>query len=180
MINDEDKALFRALMKEVKPLKKSKKQTLPTPKPLIKVRPPILEEKVSAPSPYLSDTLQDTVLSEEILSYCQSGLNRQRFKELKQGRIPWVSRLDLHGLNSDTAKERLIHFIHEQYEQHHRCLLLIHGKGGHQGAPPLIKNLVNRWLTQFEEVLAFHSALPKDGGSGALYVLLKRQKEALR
>lgn len=45
---------------------------------------------------------------------------------------------------------------------------------GIQGAP-CNKNLLNRWLPQMNEVIAFHSALPKDGGSGAIYVLLKRK-----
>jgi len=56
-------------------------------------------------------------------------------------------------------------------------MLLIHGKGGYEGAPPVIKNLISRWLPQFDEILAFHSAKAKDGGHGAVYVLLKRNKE---
>lgn len=70
----------------------------------------------------------------------------------------------------------LCQFIQTQAELGKRCLLIIHGKGGIQGAPPVIKNLLNRWLPQINEVIAFHSALPKDGGSGAIYVLLKRNR----
>lgn len=118
----------------------------------------------------------DTVLSETILSYSHPSISSQRFKALRNGHIPWEARLDLHGLKSETARDTLCQFIQTQAENSKRCLLIIHGKGGNLGAPPVIKNLLNRWLPQLDEVLAFHSALPKDGGSGAVYVLLKRQK----
>lgn len=110
------------------------------------------------------------------MSYSQPGLSNQRLKELKNGQIPWERRLDLHGLKSETARDALCQFIQTQAEHDKRCLLIIHGKGGQQGEPPIIKNLVNRWLPQMDEVLAFHSALPKDGGTGAVYVLLKRRR----
>ena len=83
----------------------------------------------------------------------------------------------MHGLTTEAARDALYKFIKTQTENHKRCLLIIHGKGGHEGAPPVVKNLVNRWLPQFDTVLAFHSAQPKDGGHGAVYVLLKRNRE---
>lgn len=118
----------------------------------------------------------DTVFSETILSYAHPSLSNQQFKALKLGKITWEARLDLHGLKSEKARDILCQFIQTQTESNKKCLLIIHGKGGYLGAPPVIKNLLNRWLPQLEEVLAFHSALPKDGGSGAVYVLLKRKK----
>jgi DNA-nicking Smr family endonuclease len=177
LMSDEDKALFREHMRSVKPLhEKTKRVQTAAPKP------PITRRKHTAPIPetkqayYLSDTIQESVLSNTILSYAQSGLPNQRFKALKNGHIQWEARLDLHGLKSEMAGESLCRFIQHQAENEKRCLLIIHGKGGHEGAPPVIKNLVNRWLPQLEEVLAFHSALPKDGGCGAVYVLLKRKR----
>ncbi|EXJ09223.1 Smr domain protein [Nitrincola nitratireducens] len=41
----------------------------------------------------------------------------------------------------------------------------------------MIKSCVNDWLQQIPQVLAFTSAQPKDGGTGAVYVLLKRNKD---
>lgn len=176
-MSEEDKALFREHMRSVKPLnEKTKRVQTVTPKPAItrrKIPDPIQETKQAY---YLSDVIQEPVLSNTILSYSQSGLPNQRFKALRNGLIPWEARLDLHGLKSDMARESLCRFIQYQSENEKRCLLIIHGKGGHEGAPPVIKNLVNRWLPQFEEILAFHSALPKDGGCGAVYVLLKRKR----
>jgi DNA-nicking Smr family endonuclease len=177
-MSDEDKALFREHMRSVNPLnEKTKRVQITTPKPPIppKRRPiPEVEEKAEY---YLSDVIKDTVLSQTTLSYAQSGLANQRFKALRNGQIPWEGRLDLHGLKSEKARDALCQFIRLQVGNGKRCLLIIHGKGGHEGAPPVIKNLVNRWLPQLDEILAFHSALPKDGGTGAVYVLLKRNRE---
>ena len=101
----------------------------------------------------------------------------KQFRALKNGLIPWEGKLDLHGVTTETAREALSQFIQNQTQQHKRCLLIVHGKGEHrQGTPPVIKNMINRWLPQFDEVLAFHSALPKDGGHGAVYVLIKRNR----
>ena len=176
-LSDEDKALFHEHMHSVKPLHtKNKRAQVTTPKPIIPIRTRENSSPIIRKEYFLSDVIQDNVLSESILSYAQPILSQQRFKALKKGQIPWEARLDLHGLKSGNARDSLCQFIHLQAENEKRCLLIIHGKGGHEGAPPVIKNLVNRWLPQLEEVLAFHSALPKDGGNGAVYVLLKRKR----
>ncbi|KTD63005.1 DNA mismatch repair protein-like protein [Legionella santicrucis] len=173
-VSDEDKALFRECMRSVKPLhEKTKRVSTKTQPPRQPQKSTCKEEKKEY---YLSDMIIETVLSETILSYSQPSLSLQRFKALKKGQIPWEARLDLHGLKSENAREMLCQFIQTQAEQGKRCLLIIHGKGGIQGAPPVIKNLLNRWLPQINEVIAFHSALPKDGGSGAIYVFLKRKR----
>lgn len=173
-VSDEDKALFRECMRSVKPLhEKTKRVSTEAQSPIQPQKSTSKEEKKEY---YLSDMIIETVLSETILSYSQPSLSPQRFKALTKGQIPWEARLDLHGLKSEKAREMLCQFIQTQAEQDKRCLLIIHGKGGIQGAPPVIKNLLNRWLPQINEVIAFHSALPRDGGSGAIYVLLKRKR----
>lgn len=179
-MSDEDKALFRDHMRAVKPLNEKTKRvksevTPPTVKPKRRNNPYTVNKPVITKKEYyLSDFITDTVLSDTVLSYCDPGIPYKRFRELKNGEIPWESRLDLHGLKTEAARESLSHFINTQAHDNKRCLLIIHGKGGHQGAPPVIKNLVNRWLPQFDEILAFHSAQAKDGGRGAVYVLLKK------
>lgn len=176
-LSDEDKALFHDHMRSVKPLNdKIKRIKADTPKPPVPPKRAKIPISIKKKEYYLSDIIQEPVLSETRLSYSLPGLPNQRFKALKNGQIPWESRLDLHGLKSENARDALCHFIQTQVANEKRCLLIIHGKGGHQGAPPIIKNLVNRWLPQLDEILAFHSALPKDGGTGAVYVLLKRNR----
>ena len=185
-MSDEDKALFREHMRSVKPLggKKANRITSTTP---LDNAPPVKAKSVHTSRVenkpvfrkkdyFLSDYINEPVLSESVLSYCNTSLASRRFRDLKNGLIPWEAKLDLHGMKTDAARTALSTFIQNQAQNQKRCLLIIHGKGGFEGAPPVIKNLVNRWLSQFDEVLAFHSARPKDGGHGAVYVMLKRNK----
>lgn len=162
-LSDEDKALFREHVRDVQPLH-SKEQIKPSNK-----EKPVASQK---PIPPLSDFIQEEVSSETILSYREKSVSHLRFKALQKGEIPWEARLDLHGKTTEEARVALSHFLSNQAGK--KCLLIVHGKGGYHGVPPVIKNLVNRWLPQFEEVLAYHSAIPKDGGTGAVYVLLKK------
>lgn len=177
-LSDEDKALFRDHMRSVKPLnEKTSRVKDPKTPPPVQMSPRRKQIENTEKAYFLSDFITDTVLSNTILSYSRESLPSKRFKALKQGNIPWEVTLDLHGLKADAARQILCDFIQKQTANNRRCVLVIHGKGGHEGAPPVIKNLVNRWLPQLEQVLAFHSALPKDGGYGAVYILLKRNKE---
>lgn len=57
-----------------------------------------------------------------------------------------------------------------------RVVRIIHGKkNSSEGKMPVLKGKVNSWLRQKSEVLAFCSARPNDGGTRAVYVLLKRK-----
>lgn len=177
-LSDEDKALFRKTVGAIKPLQENKKVDFPVqrtslPKAKIRDKGP---SGANSTLIYLSDHYTETVQADSVLSYCNHSIPIKRLRELRSGQIQWDARLDLHGLRPEGAKETLIKFIFEQSAFGHRCLLIIHGKGSHQGESPVLKNLVNHWLKQFPQVLAFYSALSRDGGSGALYVLLKRPR----
>lgn len=178
-LSDEDKALFHSSMQGVKPLKVSlKKISQSKVPPLTKTLKPRFQEKLAIPHIELSSHYIETVGPDSILSYCKCSIPRKRLNQLKNGQIPWQARLDLHGLGPDTARDTLVHFIDQQNQCANRCLLIIHGKGSRHGEAPILKNHVNHWLKQLPYVLAFHSALPRDGGSGALYVLLQRQRNS--
>ena len=175
-LSDEDKELFRQMMRSVKPLgqqtrlsSKNIPKTTQTAhhKEIIKKNHTVFD---------LSNYYTDTVGSETTLSHCKQSIPTKRLGQLKKGLIPYEACLDLHGLRPDAARESLCHFIEQHIQQGHRCLLIIHGKGGRTGESPILKNHVNHWLQQLPQVLAFHSAIPRDGGNGALYVLLKRQR----
>jgi DNA-nicking Smr family endonuclease len=122
----------------------------------------------------LSDYISVPVYSDTLLSYSNARVPNKRFQALKSGQITIEAKLDLQGLKTEAAREALCQFIEIQAKKHERCLLIIHGKEAKTEAPPLLKNLINQWLPQFSEVLAFHSAQEKEGGPGAVYVLLKK------
>ena len=95
-------------------------------------------------------------------------------RKLRRG--VWViqDEIDLHGLRSDAARERVAEFVRDSARAGLRCIRVVHGKGlGSPGREPVLKAKVKSWLVQRSEVLAFTHARPADGGHGALIVLLK-------
>lgn len=177
-LSDEDKALFRETMQSVKPLAnitpRELKQTV-TPKPVRRKPDVAITPKTDY---YLSNYYTNIVTPATTLAHHSQNIPRKRLRELRNGEIRWEARLDLHGLRPDAAREALCNFIDNQSRGNNRCLLVIHGKGSRHGEEPVLKNHVNHWLQQLPQVLAFHSAIPRDGGTGAVYVLLKRQRDA--
>lgn len=123
----------------------------------------------------LSSEAVGLVESNEELLFVSPGVQLRLIKRLKQGHVPWEAGLDLHGYSIDKARDQVSHFLRDARRQNMRSVILVHGKAHTQaGKSPLIKSYVNEWLRRFPGVLAFCSAQPKDGGTGAVYVLLKR------
>lgn len=174
-LSDEDRALFRASVDAIKPLKKNIGRAL-TEKP--DLTPPI-EKKIESGAKSqrsLSSMYYEEVDVEACLSYRQPSLSQKCFTDLKNARKPWQCCLDLHGLRPDEAEEKILGFLSKVQEKGYQRVLIIHGKGGRSNKKAILKNLVNHWLKQLPEILAFHSALPRDGGNGALYILIKRTR----
>jgi len=125
----------------------------------------------------LSDEAVELVESSEELLFANPGVQFRVLKRLKQGHIPWEQGLDLHGYTIDQARDQLSKFIFEARRNQARCVIVVHGKAhSSESQQALIKSYVNEWLKRLTGVLAFCSAQAKDGGTGALYVLLKRDK----
>ena len=123
----------------------------------------------------LSDEAVELVESSEELLFANPGVQLRVLKRLKQGHIPWEGGIDLHGYTVDQARDQLSKFIYDSRKAGARSVIVIHGKAySSEGQEPLIKSYVNEWLKRLDGVLAFCSAQPKDGGTGALYVLLKK------
>lgn len=125
----------------------------------------------------LTSEVINLVETEDELIYAAPGVQLKVMKKLKQGHLPWDAGLDLHGYTLDDARTELSSFIRECSLRQLRCVMVIHGKSNSvEGQQALMKSYVNDWLQQMTQVIAFSSAQPKDGGTGALYVLLKRAK----
>jgi DNA-nicking Smr family endonuclease len=94
-------------------------------------------------------------------------------RKLRRGQYRVQAEIDLHGLTVREAKEALREFVADALQRHFRCVRIIHGKGlrsGHRG--PVLKGAVSSVLRRIGPVLAYVSARPVDGGTGAIYVLL--------
>jgi DNA-nicking Smr family endonuclease len=123
----------------------------------------------------------DIQFSDEYVEGYVHGLDSRIFRKLKNGGFSIQAHLDMHGMNTDQARLALLYFMREQYSQNKRCVLLIPGRGLNS---PLgigvLKREVQHWLTREplkRVVLAFCTALPRHGGTGALYVLLRKYKK---
>jgi DNA-nicking Smr family endonuclease len=112
--------------------------------------------------------------TDEALSYGRPGISPDTLRKLRRGHWVIQHQLDLHGLRTDAAREALAEFLRGACKRGLRCVRVVHGKGlGSVNKEPVLKNKVRNWLVQKDEVIAFCSARPADGGTGAVVVLLK-------
>jgi DNA-nicking Smr family endonuclease len=99
-------------------------------------------------------------------------------RRLRRGALPVDARLDLHGLTAERAHQELAAFLRTTRARGERCVLVIHGKGDHSpGGVGVLRGEIAAWLSQgsaSDQVAAFATARPDDGGAGAVYVLLRR------
>ena len=108
-----------------------------------------------------------------------SGLDRRTGQRFKRGQLPVEARLDLHGMTQTEAHRALGAFLSGQQTAGRRCVIVVTGKGVGKEGGGVLRNAVPRWLNEAPnrgKVLAFEYARQKDGGVGALYVLLKRRR----
>lgn len=125
----------------------------------------------------LSSEVVEIVESDEELIFATSGIQINKLKRLRKGHIPWEAGVDLHGMTVDEARDELSKFIRDSTFEGMRSVIVVHGKAYSQaGKQPVLKSYVNDWLRQLPQVLAFASAQARDGGTGALYVLLRQSK----
>lgn len=173
-LDDAARSLFQAAVDEVTPL--SHDLTEPyRPRPRARARFREYDER---------QVLQDTLSNQydpgdyetgEELWYARPGLQRRLLKRLRRGHFTLEAECDLHGLTVLQARQVLVEFLHHCRTKRLGCVRIIHGKGhGSHQRLPVLKTKMSGWLRQRDEVLAFCSARPFDGGTGALYVLLKK------
>jgi DNA-nicking Smr family endonuclease len=171
-IAPDEAALFRTAVGAVKPLPKQNRIT-----PRTAPRKPLL--RPTAPPPAIPDTLSDFAAPDFANrdapdEYLSNGLSRMALRKMRRGNWPVQDSLDLHGNIIDAARKLLQEFLHEATQRELRCVLVIHGKGlNSQGGEAVLRKLTRHWLTQHPRVLGYCDAPPKEGGRGAVLVLLK-------
>ncbi|RVU30934.1 Smr/MutS family protein [Neptunomonas marina] len=177
---DESTPNFSDLMADVKPLNHDR--VTRSNGPIRKNRSKALHrdaasEEIEQVIDGLSSEAVEIVESEEELLFAAPGVQIRVMKRLRKGHIPWEAGIDLHGMTIDTARDELSHFIRDAQRNSCRAVLVVHGKAFSQsGQKPILKSYVNDWLRQLPQVLAFCSAQARDGGTGALYVLIKQNR----
>lgn len=175
--SSEERALWRAATRDVMPLGRIRRappdQAMPTAggtAPAQAARP------AGTAAPRRTTAQADLVLA------AAPGVDRRTADRLRRGELPIAGRLDLHGMTQEQAHGALDRFLARAQDLGQRCVLVITGKGYRSGASTcagVLRAAVPRWLNEApnrSRLLAIAAAMPRDGGSGALYVLLRRRR----
>ena len=169
--------LFRAEMEadRVTPLRSPPRAELakPRPKPIPVKR---MEDDAAIPREMLRDTSgwDADIENGDLITFLRPGLPSEIIRKLRRGQWIIQATLDLHGVTTDAARTELARFLAHARHAGIRCVRIVHGKGNRSpNSMPVLRNKVRHSLSQRNEVLAFCDALPADGGSGAVVVLLK-------
>lgn len=174
ILDPQDRELFRRAVGPVKPVRCDRvepRAAHPAPIPRFTQAD---ERQVLADM--VSDYFEPAELEtgEELL-YRGEGVQQAVLRKLRRGQFQVGAVLDLHGMTVVRAREALVDFFQAVRRDSLSCVRIIHGKGnGSRHRGPVLKQKINHWLRQRDEVLAFCSARPVDGGTGAIYVLLRR------
>jgi len=121
----------------------------------------------------------DITFSDEYIEGAVKGFSRKLMKKLKRGELPVQDHIDLHGHTKQEAEEAVRDFVYRSYRGGLRCILIVHGRGlNSPDSFPVLKEGLPLWLGRGKAgklVLAFSTARPYDGGTGATYVLLRKR-----
>ncbi|AWV07836.1 Smr/MutS family protein [Marilutibacter maris] len=172
--DSDDAALFREAIGAVRELDApAPPPSAPRPRP--RARMAELDE-VDARHAFRTGADMPTLESGDLLAYRRDSVPPRSWQRLRRGEISAQEELDLHGADARSAEALLRAFISDAHRHGLGCVRVIHGKGLHGDGAPVLKNLVDRLLRHRADVVAFHSAPPAQGGTGAVVVLLAPPK----
>ena len=114
---------------------------------------------------------------DEVLSFKREGIGNQVFRKFRLGQYPIEAKLDLHRMKVVQARKEVFDFVRNCLKFNIRCALISHGKASHSEVKAMLKSCVNAWLPELSDVMAFHSAQQKHGGSGSVYIMLRKSDQ---
>ena len=184
---EEERRIFRDAVRDVRPLPAPPEPPRPPPPPPVtqtrgRARPRAAAEVPRAPAPPEPAARRPATRGQgpgpaagKEGAFARAGLQRRVLERLRRGRYPVAAEIDLHGCRAREALADLARFLDTVPRSAGAvCVRVIHGKGRRSPEGPVLRPLVAAWLSGRDDVLAFTSAPEHEGGSGALYVLLRR------
>jgi DNA-nicking Smr family endonuclease len=169
----EERELWRSAMRDVEAWRKLEPDDPVPPPPAATPAAQKRRDPAGAPKPTTSKEKQPALAPGDVV-----GVDRRLADRLRRGRLPIQSTLDLHGLTQTEAHAAVQGFVARAAERGLRTVLIVTGKGRRDGGW-VLKSALPRWLNEAPLrpfVLALSQARPEHGGTGALYVLLKRRR----
>jgi DNA-nicking Smr family endonuclease len=180
----DDEQCFLDAVSDVQPLGGATRRFISMPDPNVRPAHAAPDEELETMAS-LSDLVSgiaemDITFTDEYLEGCVHGFSPKLMQRLKKGHFPVQDFLDLHGLTKQEAEVKMRDFLHRSHQLGLRCVLVVHGRGHNsENNTPVLKEQMPVWLGKGplrKIVLAFATAKPYDGGTGALYILLRRSK----
>jgi DNA-nicking Smr family endonuclease len=171
----DDARLFRDAIGRVRPLKRvvapAPRKPKPRPEPEqyerdeARVREELLVHAFDPATIELGDEIH----------YLKPGQPQRILKQLRRGHFSVRAEVDLHEMTIAVARDAVRAFLDESIANGDYCVRIVHGKGLRSRADgPVLKRMTAALLARRKDVLAYASARPAQGGTGAVVVLLAR------
>jgi DNA-nicking Smr family endonuclease len=178
VVNDErdhdDGQVFREAMRGVRRLRSTDKVAPAGPKPPARARFTRADQLEVLKESLLPPSDEAMLATGDELSFRRPHIPESVLTKLRRGYYAVDAEIDLHGMTGAEAKAAMREFLTDAVYRRLSCVRIIHGKGRRSGPRgPVLKNVVNQWLQRIDAIQAFGSARQVDGGSGAVYVLLR-------
>ena len=180
----QDDDLFASEMSGVTPLKREPRERLVKTEPVdVSQRRQAATQSGARSDNHLSDDGVPPLDAWYALEFKRPGIQSGVYRKLRLGHYDIEASLDLHRFTVAEARTEIWSFFKEARRLGLRTLLITHGKGfgnKEKSGSGVLKGYVNRWLRDVEDVQAFHSAQPQHGGTGSVYVLLRKSEDKKR
>ena len=182
-------SVFQKAMDGVAPLKEGERKTVvrpraqPTVGQLRRRRDAVAKGREENDRNQLTFGEIERVNPFDVLAWKKDGVQPRVFRRLAQGKYPIEATLDLHQRTVKEARDDVFRFIRSSSRNGFRSVVIVHGRGDKSDDPAKLKSYVAHWLVQLADVIGFHSAPRRDGGTGATFVLIRKspsQKEENR
>ncbi|MFC5076993.1 putative DNA endonuclease SmrA [Vibrio thalassae] len=179
MSQDDDLDLFQQMMGDVKPIHSDTvelKKTHQVSDAHLAKREAALWLSEQDPE-YLSIDYAPMIKPDDLIEFKRDGMQEGVYRKLRLGKYPLQAKLDLHRRTLKEARDEVVKFLQQCMRMDIRTVLIVHGRGERSNPPALIKSYLAHWLTQIKDVQCAHSAQRFHGGSGAVYVMLRKSQE---
>ncbi|WP_417517563.1 DNA endonuclease SmrA [Marinobacter sp.] len=180
MTTKNDRLSFLEEMKDVRRIRKPNRAEITTPRELtpghLERQRAAVEKPFSDANPLTSDIV-DPLTAHDILCWQRPGIQHGVFRKFRLGQYPIEARLDLHRMTVEQARRDVFRFIGDCVRYGLRSVIILHGKGERNpDGVAQLKSYLAKWLPELADVLAFHSAQKHHGGTGAVYVMVRKSE----
>ncbi len=178
MTSKDERLLFLEQMKDVQRIRRPNRADVA---PAREVTPGHLErQRAAVTTPGrdanpLTGAEVEPLGAQDVLGWQRPGVQHGVFRKLRLGQYPIEARLDLHRMTVEQARREVFRFIGDCVRYGLRSVIILHGKGERNpDGIAQLKSYLAKWLPELDDVLAFHSAQRHHGGTGAVYVMVRK------